>query len=140
MATTTILLFPWSETYSVKIGIVDMQHKNLVNLVNELHESMRAGHAREKLGQILASLIKYTQSHFATEEKLMQSHGYPEFSQHKAEHDHLTATAIDLQHKFQRNEIGMTVEVMEFLKEWLVKHIQGSDKKYAPFLNSQGVH
>ena len=54
MATTTSLLFPWSETYSVKIGIVDMQHKNLVNIVNELHESMRAGHAKEKLGQILA--------------------------------------------------------------------------------------
>jgi hemerythrin len=140
MATTTTLLFPWSEIYSVKIGIVDMQHKNLVNILNELHEAMRAGQAKEKLGQILSNLIKYTHSHFATEEKLMQSHGYPEFSQHKTEHDHLTATAVNLQRKFQRNEIGMTVEVMEFLKAWLVKHIQGSDKKYAPFLNAHGVH
>ena len=140
MPATTTQLFHWSEIYSVKIGIVDMQHKNLVNLVNELHDSMRAGHAREKLGQILSNLIKYTQTHFATEERLLQSHSYPEYSQHKAEHDNLTATVVDLQRKFQRTEVGLTVEVMEFLRDWLVKHIQGSDKKYAPFLNTKGVH
>jgi len=37
MATATALLFPWSDTYSVQIGIVDVQHKNLVNIVNQLH-------------------------------------------------------------------------------------------------------
>jgi hemerythrin-like metal-binding protein len=140
MATTTTLLFPWSETYSVRIGIIDIQHKNLVNIVNELHEAMRAGHAKEKLGQILSNLIKYTQIHFATEEKFLKSHAYPDYPQHKGEHDRLTATVVDFQHQFQQSEIGLTIEVMEFLKDWLIKHIQGSDKKYAPFLNAHGVH
>jgi hemerythrin-like metal-binding protein len=140
VATTTSLLFPWIDTYSVKIGIIDMQHKNLVNIVNELHEAMRAGHAKEKLGQILSNLIKYTQIHFGTEEKFMVSRGYPEYVQHKAEHDRLTATVLDFQRKFQQNEVGLTVDVMEFLKDWLIKHILGCDKKYAPFLNERGVH
>ena len=34
----------------------------------------------------------------------------------------------------------LSLQVMNFLKDWLLKHIQGSDKKYAPFLNAKGVH
>jgi len=33
----------------------------------------------------------------------------------------------------------MSVEVMEFLKDWLEKHILGTDRKYGPFLNDKGV-
>lgn len=140
MSTTTALLFPWSDTYSVRIGVIDMQHKNLVNIVNELHQAMGAGQGKDKLGQVLANLIKYTQTHFATEEKFMESRGYPDYAQHKCEHDRLTATVVEFQRKFQRNEVALTVDIMGFLKDWLVKHIQGCDKKYVPFLNAQGVH
>jgi hemerythrin len=139
MVTTPPLLFPWSEIYSVKIGIVDTQHKNLVNILNELHQAMVGGHGKDKLGQVLSNLIKYTQVHFATEEKLMQAHGYTDFPAHKAEHDQLTSRVLEYRRKFLANEIGLTVEVMDFLKDWLSKHILGSDKKYAPFLNAKGV-
>jgi len=139
MVTTPPLLFPWSETYSVKIGIVDTQHKNLVNILNELHQAMVAGHGRDKLGQVLSNLIKYAQVHFATEERLMQTHGYTDFPAHKAEHDQLTSTLKEYQGKFVANEIGLTIEMMDFLKDWLTKHILGCDKKYGPFLNAEGV-
>jgi len=49
MAIATAQLFPWSDTYSVKIGIIDMQHKNVVNIVNELHQAMVTGHGKEQL-------------------------------------------------------------------------------------------
>jgi hemerythrin len=138
MATVTAPLFPWSDTYSVRIGVIDVQHKNLVNIINELHQAMVEGHGKQQLGKILSHLIKYTQVHFKTEENFMESHQYPEYIHHKSEHDHLTKTVVDFQGKFQRNEIGLTIEVMEFLKDWLGKHILGSDKRYAPFLNAHG--
>ncbi len=140
MVTATTQLFPWSDTYSVKIGLIDSQHKNLVNIINELHQAMITGHGKEQLGIILSTLIKYTQFHFKTEEGLMESHQYPEYSCHKTEHDQLTKTVLDFRDKFQRNELGLTTEVMGFLKDWLSKHILGSDKRYAPFLNAHGVH
>lgn len=139
MATATALLFPWSDTYSVKVGIIDMQHKNLVTIVNDLHQAMVAGHGKDQLGKILSGLIKYTQVHFKTEENLMQSHQYPEYEHHKSEHERLTKTVLDFQGQFQRNEVGLTIEVMEFLKNWLYKHILESDKRYSPFLNAKGV-
>jgi hemerythrin-like metal-binding protein len=77
--------------------------------------------------------------HFKTEENLMESHHYPDYGQHKSEHERLTATVLDFQGKFQRNEVGLTIDVMQFLKDWLYKHILESDKRYAPYLNSQGV-
>ncbi|MGD1101873.1 MAG: bacteriohemerythrin [Terriglobia bacterium] len=139
MATATTQLFPWSDTYSVQIGIIDMQHKNLVNIINELHQAMVEGQGKQQLGSILSNLIKYTQVHFKTEENFMESHRYPEYTNHKSEHDHLTKTVLEFQDKFQKNEVGLTIEVMGFLKDWLSKHILGSDKKYGPFLNAKGL-
>jgi hemerythrin len=139
MATATALLFPWSDTYSVQIGIVDMQHKNLVDLINELHQAMITRTGKEHLGKILSNLLKYTQAHFKAEEGILKSNQYPDFINHKVEHDRFTKTVLDFQSKFQRNEIGLTIDVMDFLKDWLSKHIMGVDKRYAPFLNAKGV-
>ena len=70
----------------------------------------------------------------------MQTHAYPDFLAHKSEHDHLTERVMDLQRGFRSNEVRLTIEAMEFLKDWLRHHILGSDKKYSPFLNTKGVH
>jgi len=69
----------------------------------------------------------------------MESHRYPDYDRHKSEHERLTKTVLDIQGKFQSNEVGLTIEVMDFLKNWLYHHILESDKKYTPYLNSQGV-
>jgi hemerythrin-like metal-binding protein len=140
MATATAPLFPWNDSYSVKIGVIDMQHKNLVGFINDLHRAMMEGRGKEELGNILSNLIKYTQAHFKTEEYFLESHRYPDYATHKTEHDRLTKTVVDFHTKFQRSEVGLTIELMGFLKDWLGKHIMGSDKKYGPFLNSKGVH
>jgi len=139
MASATTRLFPWSDTYSVKIGIVDTHHKVLVDVINELHQSMLARTGKEHLGKILSNLVKYTQAHFKAEEGLLQSNQYPNLTDHRAEHDRLTKTVLEFQDKFQKNEIGLTIEVMDFLKDWLSKHILGVDMKYAPYLHAKGV-
>ena len=140
MPTATAVLFPWSDTYSVKIAIVDSQHKVLVDLINELHRAMITRKGKESLGGVLASLIKYTKSHFAAEEGLLRANQYPDLVNHKAEHERFTQTIVEFQDRFQRNEVAMTIDVMDFLKDWLVKHIMGVDKKYVPHLGVRGVH
>jgi hemerythrin-like metal-binding protein len=133
-------LFHWDEFFRVNIGVIDMQHQKLVSMVNELHQAMVTGSGKDKLGAILSNLIKYTRDHFATEERLMQSHAYPDFLPHKSEHEHLCGMVVDFQRRFLSNEVGLTIEVMDFLKDWLRNHILGSDKRYSPFLNAKGVH
>ena len=91
------------------------------------------------MGKILGSLIDYTKYHFGTEEKLMQAHSYQSYIIHKKAHDDLTRHAIDLQKKFEGGNLIITIEVMNFLKDWVSRHILSTDKQYAPFFNCKGV-
>jgi hemerythrin len=132
-------LMEWSPTYSVKVKKFDDQHKKLVDLINQLHDAMKAGQGNAMLGIVLQQLISYTSSHFGDEEKAMQAHGYPGLAAHKAEHEKFVAKVLDAQKQFQAGSAMLTVAVMTFLKDWLISHIKGVDYKYGDFLNSKGV-
>jgi hemerythrin len=129
----------WSPTFSVKIKKFDDQHKKLVDLVNQLHDAMKAGQGNAMLGVVLQSLITYTATHFKDEEQMMQTHGYPDLPRHKSEHEKLVKQVLDLQKKFQEGGSVLTMTVMSFLKDWLITHIQGEDKKYGVYLNGKGI-
>lgn len=132
-------LITWTENFSVQVQSIDDQHKKLIGLVNDLYDAMRAGKARDVLGKVLSELIDYTVYHFGTEEKLFVKYGYPEYKAHKKEHDDLTKQAVALKEKFDNGNMMITIEVMNFLKDWLNNHILGTDKKYGPFLSAKGV-
>lgn len=132
-------LFPWDDSYSVGVRVIDDQHRKLVGLLNDLHDAMRVGKARDILGRIFEDLVAYTKYHFATEERLMQEHAYGEYAAHKAEHDDLTAKALDLQRRWREGTLGISIETSEFLRAWLAHHIQGTDKQVGAFLNTKGV-
>jgi hemerythrin len=132
-------LLTWNDSYSVKVKQFDDQHKKLIDMVNELHDAMKVGKGKEVLEKILSGLIQYTVTHFANEERLMKLHNYPNYEQHKKEHNLLTLQVSDVQKQYREGNAVITMAVMTFLKEWLQTHIQGTDKSYAPFLNGKGV-
>lgn len=132
-------LFQWNDSYSVNISSIDEQHKTLFWLINKLHNARMEGKGSDVIGEILKELIKYTQSHFALEEQFMKKHNYPEYEQHKAIHDDLVKKVLDVKAKFEKGDNNLSGEVFSFLRDWLVNHIQGTDKKYAPYLKKQGV-
>ncbi len=129
-------LIDWKSSYSVNVPEFDAQHRRLIALINDLHEAMIAGKAKETLGQILNGLVGYTKVHFAAEEKLLAARAYPDLAAHKSEHDKLTAKAVQLQSDFHGGRTSLSIGVMTFLKTWLEGHILGSDKKYGVFLAS----
>ncbi len=132
-------LLNWKPEYSVNIREIDDQHKKLVDMINELHEAMVQQKAKEVLGSVLSKLVSYVATHFANEERLMQSNGYPDFAAHKEKHEKMTAKVLALQKEWQAGKAALGIEVSQFLRDWLDKHILGTDQKYAPFLNSKGV-
>ena len=58
---------------------------------------------------------------------------------HKIVHDKLTKQVIEQQQDIKNGKALITMEVMSFLKNWLIDHIQNTDKKYSAFLISKGV-
>ncbi|MFA6584197.1 MAG: bacteriohemerythrin [Elusimicrobiaceae bacterium] len=131
-------LFNWDTSMSVGVNKFDEHHKKLVDMVNKLHDAMSSGKGNEVIGPILTELVRYTQYHFAEEEKLMTLHQYPDLAKHKAEHVALTKKALELMEQQKKGSIVVTVPVMFFLRDWLTTHIKGTDKKYGPFLNQKG--
>ena len=129
----------WDQKLSVGIMQIDQQHQKLVGMVNEMYQAMAEGKGNDALDKVLKELVAYTRTHFATEEKLMQANGYPDFAGHKAQHDQLTKQVMELQADFKAGKVALSTKVATFLKDWLVKHIMGSDKKYAPFLQGKGI-
>lgn len=132
-------LIDWNDNLSVNIKEVDSEHKKLIGMINELHSAMGAGKGKDALGKVLAGLVEYTKTHFSYEENLMQKHNYPGYVSHRGLHDALVKKVLDLQSNFQAGKSLVTVEVMNFLKDWLTNHIQNTDRKYGPFLNGKGV-
>jgi hemerythrin-like metal-binding protein len=132
-------LLTWQDRYSVGIKQIDDQHKQLINMINELNDAMIKGQGKDALMPVLTKLANYCASHFTVEEKLFDTHGYPEADAHKDKHQKMTAKVKELIAEVQSSRITISIEVMNFLKNWLDKHIMETDKKYGPFLNSKGV-
>jgi|WetSurMetagenome_2_1015567.scaffolds.fasta_scaffold1024890_1 hemerythrin len=129
----------WKEDYSVGIKKIDDQHKKLVAHLNDLFEAMKAGKGREVLDAVLNGLVQYTKDHFATEESLMKLYDFPDYEAHKQKHDKMAEHVIKLKQKVDSGEISNPLQITDFLKEWLGKHIMSTDKLYGPYLNQKGV-
>jgi hemerythrin-like metal-binding protein len=132
-------LLNWNPAYSVGIKEIDKEHMKLVDLINELHDAMKSGKGKEVLGKTLNELVNYTAFHFAHEEQLFDKYGYPETAIHKKQHKELVDQVLAYKANYDSGKTIISIDIMNFLKDWLVKHIAGSDKKYTAFLNSKGV-
>lgn len=108
-------------------------------MINELHEAMRAGRGREVMSEILQGLVDYTKYHFSTEERYMALHGYPEYQHHRSEHKIFVDKVMEFQRELDSGSLLLSLDVMDFLKNWLSNHILVKDKKYAPFFNERGL-
>jgi len=132
-------LFQWDNKFLVGHSDIDAQHKRLFELADQLHTAMASGNAKAKLSEILNSLIAYTKMHFASEERLMVTHKYPEYAAHKQLHDQLTAQVLEFQKEFAAGRTVLTIDLMQFLKNWLSQHIGKTDQRVAEFLKKRAA-
>lgn len=131
--------FTWDDKYSVGIRELDNQHKVLIDILNELFDAMQAGKTNDVLEKILRKLVDYTKTHFDNEEKYMQKFAYPDFAAHKAQHVKFVDQVANFKKDFDAGKLALSISLSSFLKDWLVQHISGTDKKYGPFFNSKGL-
>jgi hemerythrin-like metal-binding protein len=132
-------LFQWTPAYSVKVEKFDEHHRQLFALINKLYDAMKEGKGKTVLDGVFKELIEYTVMHFGAEEEQMKTLRYPEMSAHLEEHRLLKEKVMEYQAKFLGGNMFVTVEVLEFLKNWLTNHIQKVDTKYSEFFNSKGL-
>jgi hemerythrin len=125
---------------SVGVSAMDDDHKKLIDIINQLHDGIAAGHKKEVLAAVLDQLVDYTKFHFAKEEELLLKANYLAVATQKMEHASFISRISNMQERFKSAPVAMLdLELMSFLRNWLLTHIQGSDKKYGPSLNACGI-
>lgn len=123
--------FPWKDAYSVQVPEIDEQHKRLVAIINRLQDAMLQGKGRAVIESVLSDLEDYTRTHFTFEEELLAKSGYPKFMAHEAQHSGFIAKLTQLRDEYRSGSITMSVQVMEFVRDWLTQHILQDDKAYS---------
>jgi hemerythrin len=129
----------WNETLSVKIDSIDLQHKKLIDLINSFYDHINQGSQKDKMLELIKALKDYTVFHFSTEEKYMKQTNFPDFKNHKAEHDKFVSTVLNFEERYKNGKLLLTIEITNFIKEWISKHIMGTDKKYTDFFIKNGI-
>jgi hemerythrin len=132
--------FTWSNSYSVGVQQFDTEHRQLFRIMSELYDGMKAGKGKDVLDGVLQKLIRYTEQHFSGEEAVMKSTGYSDLQAQVDQHRQFTAKVKDFQAQYRAGAVALSVQLLDYLRDWLTNHIAGADKRYTMFLNSKGVH
>jgi hemerythrin len=118
--------------------LIDAQHKELIQAVNNLLAACASGKGRASLNETLDFLLNYTVKHFSDEEKLQVQYHYPDYTNHKKLHDgfKVVVTNLSRQLKTEGPTIALVGKVNASIGDWLVSHIKREDKKVAAHLRA----
>lgn len=127
----------WTGKMSVGVPELDEDHKGLIHIINQLAENAGQEARHKVVRQCLVALMRYAETHFAREEQVMSSCGFPALVVHQAEHRSFIAEIKAAMERFDKKpeELAAMVsaEMLGFLKNWLNHHIMIEDMAYRPF-------
>lgn len=126
----------WSDNLALGIPEIDGQHQGLIEVINELWNAIVANADPAQVARILDELEQYTRAHFTAEEALMRVAAYPKFREHRQDHRGFIDQVASARAKLARGEF-LGLDLLRYLTDWLVKHIQGGDRDYAAFIDGQ---
>jgi hemerythrin len=130
-------LVTWSATYSVGIKLIDDQHKELLNLVNDMYNHVNNDDEeaeRAYFQGIIRQVVDYVKIHFATEEKIMKGTRFQGYAGHKRVHDSFILSVVDIIKKFDEGKRVTLIYFTNFIKDWILTHIAIMDKQYFEYL------
>lgn len=135
----TMSLIKWNDSLVLNIPEIDEQHKQLIDIINELFSAMQQGKANEIIDKIIDRLVAYTQVHFKTEEKYFDKFSFKNSAKHRLEHLDFIKKVNEFKLGLKSNKIITSIDVMKFISHWINNHIQMSDKEYVECFKSNGL-
>jgi len=119
----------WKEEYEIGVAHIDFQHRKLVNLLERLRQSLGQGLDNPVVGTTLKSIVDYTQSHFADEEKLMRQIGFVGIEEHTLLHRQLLSEVASILQKLKKGGEFTPEDLLQFLVRWVTDHVIKEDTK-----------
>jgi hemerythrin-like metal-binding protein len=132
--------FAWTrEEHSVGVTVFDRDHERIAALMSQIHTTLQVKHDRDQAQRLMETLIRETQAHFDHEEGVMLNVDYADREVHAAEHAALIQQAKTMLQKVHSGGVS-ALALPNFLKTWLIAHIQTMDRKYSACMRRNGLH
>ena len=132
-------MIEWDDKYSVGISRLDDEHKQFIDVINKAIATKEHNGNPEDLKEVLRRITMYAITHFSTEENYMIEFNYPEYQHHKEEHHDFSRKVIEYCERVTDGDSQLANKILEYLKQWLVNHIQVTDKKYIDCFKRNGL-
>ena len=129
-------LVKWSAGYDVGVAMIDKQHRQLAEHINDLAASLGRGDDQAIISDKLATALAYTRHHFESEERLMNKIDYKDAAAHRGMHAQLLDELQGFSAEWDTRSLSLTAR---FLQEWLLRHVETADRDLAAALISRGI-
>lgn len=129
----------WDQKYSVGISAIDEQHKQFIFILEKLSKAVNNNDSREAVGRIFLDLEKYVEYHFGTEEEYFQKFSYMDADEHIKAHRLFEKKLGELKEKYLVDENNAVIDLISFMFDWLINHIQTLDRKYTECFRQNGL-
>ena len=123
-------LIVWRDEFNTGIADVDHEHRELVDLINRLHDHIASGADRSHVSEFLGEVFARIAAHFALEESIMRKHRYDEYQAHKAEHEQLLDEIRDIMDAQQAGGTSAyQVQLPSVVRDWFINHFKSKDSR-----------
>jgi hemerythrin len=122
----------WDARYAIGVPAIDAEHEEIFRQAGLLLTAMKAGKVQDELKVLIAFLEDYVVQHFAAEERLMETRGWPHLAAHRDEHLKFKAEFARLKNEFYQDgsSTRLVIEISTFVTTWLGRHIAGPDRAF----------
>ncbi|MCC6948399.1 MAG: hemerythrin family protein [Bradyrhizobiaceae bacterium] len=120
-------LLQWKKEYGIGIEAVDHEHRQLIELINRMHEAFASDESKQTVSAFFGDILKEISAHFALEEKIMREEGYSRLGPHKEDHERLLDELREMMDAFDRSNEIDSFELALRLDTWFLRHFQTHD-------------
>jgi hemerythrin len=124
----------WCDKYAVGVDAIDDDHKELFDAVRGLESAMARFAAPAEMGSLLNKLSAATAKHFADEVAMMREAKYPGLALHEANHQRLMEKVDAFTARHSQNGATVNQHALNFLRDWLLHHIENDDARLGAWL------
>jgi hemerythrin len=126
----------WDEKYATGIQLIDSQHKELFSLTNELFRACtgKDEELKDVFKETIGRMVEYVRSHFGAEQELLQRIEYPDYQEHKKQHDMLIHDILEAVNAYSKGEKFVPNQFVRTMRDWILSHIAFTDRLYVSYI------
>ena len=126
-------LIEWQDEFSVGVASVDLEHRELIDLINDLHDLVGENASADEVVSMLGEIFAQISAHFALEEKFMRDTGYSAYREHKTDHELLLDQLRDIMDKVEDDDSYDKDRLSQELERWFTVHFRTHDARLHRF-------